>query len=699
MASSTTVASVPLKVAESRLPDVGRGLARLDPADIHRLSASVGSILQITGKKTTAARVMPAFREARGSQAVQIDGLTRSNAGTVIGEKVTLTVVEAVPAQRIVLVPEGTHVLRQATGEYVGKFLADLPVNTGDRVRVTLFGSRFQEFRVTETVPNGIVLIRPDTSIRIELPGVNASPGRISYEDIGGLGSAIRRVREMIELPLRHPAVFARLGIDPPKGVLLYGPPGCGKTLLARAVASETDATFLSISGPEVITKYYGESEAKLRQLFEQARKEAPAIIFLDEIDSIASKREHATGEVEKRVVAQLLALMDGLEARGQIIVIAATNLPNSLDAALRRPGRFDREIVIGIPDVAGRREVFELHTRGMPLAADVDIPRLAETTHGFTGADVAALCREAAMAALRRVLPKVDLDAAPLPYEQLLDLYVSMSDFYAALKEVEPSALREVMVEVPEIGWDDIGGLSNVKQELREIIEWPSRFPELFQAAQVRPPKGILLQGPPGAGKTLLAKAVARQGGLNFISIKGPGLISKYVGESERGIREIFRKARQAAPCVIFFDEFDALAPRRGGSSDGNASERIVTQILVEMDGIALYRSPDLLAVGRLAGRFDRIVELGLPNHEDRVAILEVHNRTRPLASDVQLEQIARQTEGFSGAELEQLSREAAMTALRESVAQEENQIVPGFQITRRHFQQVCDAMTKKHG
>ena len=549
-----------------------------------------------------------------------------------------------------------------------------------------------------ETVPRGTVLMKSETVVRIDAPNATISPGRISYEDIGGLGPAIQRVREMIELPLRHPAVFSKLGIDPPKGVLLYGPPGCGKTLVARAVASETEASFLSVSGPEVINKYYGESEAKLRHLFEQARKESPAIIFLDEIDSIAPKREHATGEVEKRVVAQLLALMDGLEGRGQIIVIGATNLPNSLDPALRRPGRFDREIVIGIPDAAGRREIFDIHTRGMPLAKDVEISKLAETTHGFTGADVAALCREAAMAALRRILPRVDFDPASLPYDQLVGLEISTEDFLTAHKEVEPSALREVLVEVPETTWADIGGLTEAKRELREIIEWPSRFPELFEAARIRMPKGILLQGPPGTGKTLLAKAVARQAEHNFISIKGPELISKFVGESERAIREVFHKARQAAPCIIFFDEFDSLAPRRGSASgDGNISDRIVTQILAEMDGIeelagvlvlAATNRLDIIDAALLRpGRFDRVVELGLPNEADRLDILKIHNSRRPLAQDVDLEDLARKTKGFSGADLEQLSREAAMSALREFLAQSSQPRVSDFKIAARHF------------
>jgi transitional endoplasmic reticulum ATPase len=704
MVGTASVASLTLKVAEGRPQDAGRSLARLDPADMARLSAAAGTIVQIEGKRTAAAKVMPAFRDLRGRQLVQIDGVTRSNAGTVIGEKVTLTVVDPPSAQRVVLAPEGTQGSRQMGAEHVGRALADIPVVAGDRVRVTAFGSRFQEFRVLDTVPKGVVVIRADTLIRLEPAGAQPTAGRISYEDIGGLGSAIQHVREMIELPLRYPQVFGHLGIDAPKGVLLHGPPGCGKTLLARAVASETDASFLSVSGPEIINRLYGESEARLRQVFDQARKESPSILFLDEIDSIAPKREHATGEVEKRVVAQLLALMDGLESRGQVIVIGATNLPNSLDPALRRPGRFDREIVIGIPDVEGRREVLEIHTRGMPLAADVDVVHLAAITHGFTGADVAALCREAAMAALRRVLPTMDLATASVTHAQLLELEVAMGDFMAARREVEPSALREVFVEVPDVGWDDVGGLERVKAHLREIVEWPARYAELFRYAGVRPPKGILLHGPPGTGKTLLVKAAARQSGANFISVKGPELMSKYVGESEKGIREVFRKARQAAPCIIFFDEVDAIAPRRGsGGGDGHVTERVVAQMLSEMDGVedldgvlvlAATNRVDMLDAALLRpGRFDHVVDVGLPGEADRLAILRVHGARRPMAPDVDLEAYARRTEGFSGADLENVLHEAAMSALREYIERADSTTVASFTVEHRHLEAACDA------
>jgi transitional endoplasmic reticulum ATPase len=678
---TATTAQVTLRVAEARVQDAGRGLARLDPADMARLSAPAGTVIQIAGSRIAAAKAMPAFRELRGRQIVQIDGVTRNNAGAAIGEKVTLSVVDAVSAHRVVLVPEGAPASRRLSAEQITRSLADMPVVAGSRVRVTGFGWRFQEYRVLETAPRGVVVIRPDTLVRVEAPGAQPAAGRMSYEDIGGLGPAIQRVREMIELPLRYPEVFEHLGIDPPKGVLLHGPPGCGKTLLARAVASETDASFLSVSGPEIIHKLYGESEARLRQVFEQARKEAPSIVFLDELDAIAPKREHAVGEVEKRVVAQLLALLDGLEARGQVIVIGATNLPNSLDPALRRPGRFDREIVIGIPDVAGRRQMLEIHTRGMPLGADVDILHLAAITHGFTGADIAALCREAAMAALRRALPDLDLDLASVPQAQLMALEVTMADCLAGLREVEPSALREVSIEMPDVGWDDIGGLSRVKQELREIVEWPVQYPELFRRVRLRPARGVLLQGAPGTGKTLLAKAVAKQSGSNFISVKGPELISKYVGESEKGVRDVFRKARQAAPCVVFFDEIDAIAPRRGAGRDGQVTERVVAQLLSEMDGIedlggvlvlAATNRADVLDPALLRpGRFDRLIDVGHPDESDRLAILQVHRRGRPFSPDIDLSEIARRTDGFSGADLENLLREAALNAVRELLAQ----------------------------
>jgi transitional endoplasmic reticulum ATPase len=697
--------SVTLKVAEGRSQDSGRALARVDPVDLARLSASAGTVVQITGRKVSAARVMPAFRELRGRQTVQIDGLTRSNAGAVIGETVTLQVIEPCMAQRVVLAFEGAQVLRHLSEESVRRALVDLPAIAGDAVRVMGFGSRFQELRVIETSPRGVVMIRPQTSIRLESNRAPATTSRVSYEDIGGIGPVIQRVREMIELPLRYPQVFGRLGIDPPKGVLLHGPPGCGKTLLARAVASETAAAFLSVSGPEIISKFYGESEAKLRQVFEQARRDAPSIVFLDEIDAIAPRREQAQGEVEKRVVAQLLALMDGLEARGQIIVIGATNLPNALDPALRRPGRFDREIVIGVPDAVGRSEMLQIHTRGMPLAPDVIVSRLAGITHGFTGADIAALCREAAMVALRRVLPSLDGERSAIPPEDLLHLDVKMSDFLSALRDIEPSALREVAIEVPDVDWNDIGGLESVKRDLRESIEWPIHHRALLRDARLRPPKGILLHGPPGTGKTLLAKAAAKQCGANFISVKGPELLSKFVGDSERGIREIFRKARQAAPCVVFFDEIDALVPRRAAGGDGHVSSRVVAQMLAEMDGVEDLHGVVVLGATNRAdmldpallrpGRFDHVLEIGYPDEADRLAILRVHSRGRPLPGTVDLNDLARRTAGFSGAQLDRVIRDATWFALREMIA---NGMNAPFEIRALHIEAALDAQRREN-
>ena len=692
-----------LRVSEGRTQDVGRALARMDPTDITGLALPIGGIVRITGTRVTFARVMPSFRETRGNEAVHLDGITRGNAGAVIGDRVGVAPAEASPALRVVLVPEGSHAARQSTGTYLARHLADLPLTAGDRVRIALFGAKFQEFRVTETVPEGPVFVRRDTELRVEAPQQESKAhGRISYEDIGGLGPAIQRIREMVELPLRYPEVFGRLGIDPPKGLLLHGPPGCGKTLLARAVASETNASFISIGGPEIITKFYGESEARLRQIFDQAKREAPAIIFLDEIDSIAPRRETVVGEVEKRVVAQLLSLMDGLESRGNVIIIGATNLPDALDPALRRPGRFDREITIGVPDSFGRKQILEIQTSGMPLADDVDVRRLAEALHGFTGADIAALCREAAMAALRRAVPQSRFDLAELPYEDLLGVQVCRADFNAALKEVEPSAMREVSVEVPDIGWDDIGGLDDVKRELRQVIEWPLAYPELFAAARLNPAKGVLLHGPPGSGKTLLAKAVARQAGVNFISVKGPELLSKYVGESEREIRNIFRKARQASPCVIFFDEFDALAPKRSsGGGDSRVSERVVGQILTEIDGVVeLEGILVLAATNRLdmidpavlrPGRFDRVIAISDPGPADRLSILKVHLRGRPVGPDVAAERIAELCQGMSGAGIAHLCREAAFSAVREHLNKPDRS-EPTFQICLRHFAEALD-------
>ena len=693
-----------LKVAEAMNKDVGRGIARIDPADIESLDAEIGDVVEIVGKRRTVARLMPTFKEERGKSRIQIDGLIRGNAQVHLDEKVTIRKVQWLPADKVELTPV-TPGLIGRDNRYIGTLLDGLPLLEGDRIRATLFGSRYNEFLVESTVPKDVVMIKPSTSLRIEekVPGKPARL-KVSYEDIGGLGSEIRRIREMIELPLKYPQVFERLGIDPPKGVLLCGPPGCGKTLIARAVANETDASFYSINGPEIIHKFYGESEARLREIFAEAGRNTPAIIFLDEVDAIAPKREQVLGEVEKRVVAQLLALMDGLKERGQVIVIAATNIPQSLDPALRRPGRFDREITISIPDKNGRLKILEIHSRGMPLLEDVDLSRLAEITHGFVGADLQALCREAAMSCLRHIMPGMDFQQADVPADTLLSLKVGMEHFLQALKEIEPTAIREVFVEVPEVGWEDVGGLEDVKRQLQEAVEWPLRYDELFKHASLSPPKGILLSGPPGTGKTLLAKALARESGVNFISIKGAALLSKYIGESERAVRDIFRKARQAAPCIIFLDEIDAIAPHRGaGESDSRVTERVVSQLLTELDGIEELKGVLVLgATNRVdildpallrAGRFDATIEIPLPDLEGRLKVFQVHTKNRPLAKGVKLDELARQTEGYSGADIELLCRRATMTAIRNLVEKGEKEVLPhNLNVTPQHFKDALE-------
>ncbi|MEI7703325.1 MAG: CDC48 family AAA ATPase [Deltaproteobacteria bacterium] len=692
------------RVTEALGKDVGRGIARLDPKDLAAMGAEVGDILSITGERTSVAKAMPAYADARGKRLVQIDGIVRGNARAALDGRVTVARIEHTPATRIALrsVGDSRAPDRAADTRYVGRLLEGLPVLVGDRVRATLFGSRFQDFEVTATTPRtGCVVVHPQTQITIESDARKGEEkGGISYEDVGGLRKEIRRVREMIELPLRHPQLFERLGIDAPKGVLLHGPPGTGKTLLARAVAHETEAAFITVSGPEVIHKFYGESEAKLRGIFEQARKSAPCIIFIDEIDAIAPKRENVQGEVEKRVVAQLLALMDGLASRGQIIVIAATNLPNLLDPALRRPGRFDREIEIGIPDAGGRRGILEIHTRGMPLTDDVDLDRLAAITHGFVGADLEALCREAAMTTLRGVMPEMDLASQEIPFEVLTSLQVSMAHFVSALSEIEPSAVREVFVEVPDVRWDQVGGLESVKRELREAVEWPLIHGALLERAGVSPAKGILLHGPPGTGKTLLAKAVASQSGVNFISVKGPALLSKFVGESERGIREVFKKARQAAPCIIFFDEIDALAPtRNAGGSDSNVSQRVISQLLTEMDGVeelkgvlvvAATNRKDILDPALLRpGRFDLILEVPPPDAAGRTQIFGVHLAGKPVAPGVDVAALVQRTEGFTGAEIETVCDRAALLAVREFIERKGGPGDPSsLQVTTLHLE-----------
>jgi len=676
---TTDEITLKLKVTEALSKDMGRAYARMDPEDLKRLQGDTGDIVEVTGKRQTVCKAMPAYKEFRGQSRLQLDGLTRENAGVGLDEFVQVRKITCRPAQRVILTPISITPTERDL-EYIGSLLDGLPVQEGDHLRATLFGSRWVDFKVKSTTPSGPVLINPTTRLVIGETKEAEVAGMISYEDIGGLKPQLHRIREMIELPLRYPEVFQRLGIDAPKGVLLYGPPGCGKTLIARAIAHETEAQFFSISGPEVIHKFYGESEAHLRKIFEEATRKGPSIIFLDEIDAIAPRREQVVGDVEKRVVAQLLALMDGLTKRQNVIVIAATNIPNAMDPALRRPGRFDREISIPIPDRTGRLEILEIHSRGMPLAQDVDLAHLAAITHGFVGADLEALCREAAMIRLRQIMAEIDFALTHIPYEQLARLEVHMDDFLAALREIEPSAIREVFVEVPDVGWQDVGGLDKIKVRLVEAVEWPLKYTSLFEKADIQPPKGILLTGPPGCGKTMLAKALATESNVNFISVKGPELLSKYVGESERGVREVFRKARQAAPCIMFFDEIDALIPTRSaGGSDAHVAERVLSQFLAEMDGIEEMKGvlvlgatnrPDLLDSAVLRpGRFDTVVEIPLPDESGRREILAVHLENKPVTAEVDLGKLAAHAKGFSGADIAAVCHKATLEAIRRVV------------------------------
>lgn len=701
-----------LRVAEAKPKDVGRGIARIAPDDLEVMGIEVGDVVEIQGNRKTVAKAMPAYIDDRGKSTIQIDGLVRGNAQASLDERVTVRKIACAPAGKIVLSPLTLMkaVRRDRDMRYIGSLLEGLPMVEGDTIRASLFGARSQEFTVISTVPRGPVSIWSETKIEIKGVSQVVSKGlKISYEDIGGVGKEIQRVREMIELPLKYPQVFERLGIEPPKGVLLHGPPGCGKTLLARAVANETDAYFAHISGPEIMGKFYGESEGRLRKIFDDAKANAPAILFIDEIDAIAPKREEMGGEkqVERRVVAQLLALMDGLESRGELVVIGATNIPNVLDPALRRPGRFDREIEIGIPDQKARLEVLHIHTRGMPLESNVDLERLSSTTHGFVGADLEALCREAAMSALRKIMPDIDFQTEDIPYETLLALNVTMEDFREARKEVEPSAIREVFVEVPDVTWSDVGGLDDVKTALIEAVEWPLKYTDLFEQVCTRPPKGLLLSGPPGVGKTMVAKALAHETELNFISIKGPELVSKYVGESERGVREVFKKARQASPCILFFDEIDSLVPARGiGGGDSQTTERVISQFLTELDGLeelkgvivlAATNRKDLIDPAILRpGRFDLVITLPLPDEETREQIFRVQTEGKPLAKDVRLKSLARDTEGLSGADIEAISRQASMMAIREFLSDEnkEKELI----ITMDQFTSAIGAV-KNHG
>lgn len=697
-----------LKVIEARPSDVGRGIARVDPAVFREKGWQAGDVISIQGKKRTAALLWPGYPDDTGTGTIRLDGNIRRNADVGIDDRVPIKIIQASPAENVVFAPT---VPMRITGaeDYLKRYLEGRVITRGDIIEIGVMGRKI-ELMATRVAPaREAAVIGDKTTIGIsEKPAKEEKAGpRVTYEDIGGLSAEIKKVREMIELPMKHPELFERLGVEAPKGVLLYGPPGTGKTLLARALASETNAHFETLSGPEIMSKYYGESEEKLRQLFKTAEEQAPSIVLIDEIDSIAPKREEVTGEVERRVVAQLLALMDGMEARGKVVVIGATNRPDALDPALRRPGRFDREIEIGVPNRQSRLEVLQIHTRGMPLAKDVNQEKLADVTHGFVGADLAALAREAGMRALRRVLPELDLEVESIPAEILNKIEVTNDDFLDALREMQPSAMREVMVETPNVKWEDIGGLGGVKQELVESVEWPLTYAKLFQHMDAEPPKGILLYGPPGTGKTLLAKAVATESQANFISIKGPEFLSKWVGESEKAVRETFRKARQAAPAVIFLDEIDSIAPARGGSSsDSHVTERVISQILTELDGleslnnvivIAATNRPDIIDPALLRpGRFDRLIEIGLPDEKARLEILKIHAGKKPLAEDVSLEEIAKKTDKYSGADLSAIVNEAVMLAIRECVlagkSQEEAQIC-NYKIEKKHFD---DAMKK---
>jgi len=706
-----------LKVKEAIGKDVGRAIARMDPKDMKIMGLEPGDIVLLEGKRKTPVKIMPCFQEERGKQILQIDGITRENSQAGIDEKIKIEQTVTKAAAKIRLRPEtatGSQ-FKSNDSKYIGSLIDGLPVSKGDKVRANLFGARSVDYIVEDTNPTGVVLINANTKIELNLPKQGEKKSsKVSYEDIGGLGNQVQRIREMIELPLKYPEVFERLGITPPKGVFLYGPPGTGKTLIVRAVANETDAYFIHISGPEIMGKFYGESEERLRKVFVEAQTHAPAIIFIDEIDAIAPKREDLGGEkqVEKRVVAQLLSLMDGLESRGKVIVIGATNIPNTIDPALRRPGRFDRELSVSIPDKKGRLEILEIHTRGMPLAMDVSLEKLAEITHGFVGADLEALAREAAMTTLRKILPKIDYELAEIPYELLMKLEVSMDHFYDAMKEVEPSAIREVFVEVPDVKWGDVGGLDEIKDALKEAVEWPLKYAGLFRKANTNPPKGIILYGRPGTGKTYLAKAVASESGVNFISVKGPQIMSKYIGESEKGVRELFKKAKQAAPTILFLDEIDSLVPRRSSEGSGsNVSDRVISQFLTEMDGIedlkgvvvlAATNRIDLIDPALLrSGRFDLLFELPAPDEKTREQIFKIHTTNKPLHKNVNLMKLAKETDGMVGADIEFICRKASVSAIREAIeTMKEDDEEPDVNIVIKasHFEEVVQLVKSQN-
>ncbi|OYT54626.1 MAG: AAA family ATPase [Candidatus Altiarchaeales archaeon ex4484_2] len=692
--------NIELKVMEALQNDVGRGISRIDEITMKALGVTSGDILEIKGNKSTAAIVWPLHPQDMGAGIIRMDGLIRQNSGTSLGDRVSIKKAEAHPASNIIIAPIKHEI--KFGGDFAShikqRFLGR-PMMKGDNLSIGVLGQAIP-FVVAKTKPSGIIQVLNNTNLEIREKPLKIEPTELAirYEDIGGLKEEISRVREMVELPMKHPELFEKLGILPPKGLLLYGPPGTGKTLIARAVASETNSYFLPLNGPEIMDKYYGESERKLREIFSEAQENAPSIIFIDELDSIAPKREETKGEVERRVVAQLLALMDGLMERGNVVVIGATNRPNSIDPALRRPGRFDREIEIGVPDRDGRKEILQIHTRNMPLSDNVDLDEMASSTHGFVGADLAALSREAAMQTLKRILPHIDLEKDEIPVEILDSLKVERKDFINAKKLISPSALREVLVEIPDVKWTDIGGLEDVKNLLKEAVEWPMKYPQAFKRMGIRSTKAILLNGPPGCGKTLLAKAAANESEANMIAVKGPELLSKWVGESEKAVREIFKKAKQTSPTIILFDEIDAIAPRRRGedSPGSHVTETVVNQILTEMDGIedlenvmiiGATNRPDIIDSALLRpGRFDTRIVVPVPDRDARLEIFNIHTRNMPLEG-VEFNELVEKTKGYSGADIEAICREAAMISLRESIDSDK--------VSMKHFK---EALKKIH-
>jgi transitional endoplasmic reticulum ATPase len=707
-----TESELSLKILEAYTRDVGRGVARIDYDSMDTLNASTGDVIELKGKRRTVAKCLPLYPSDEGKGIIRIDGLGRNNSGIAIGDAITVKKIKAVPAEKVVVAP--LEAIPPIDERYLADALESVPLIKGDNVMVPYFGGRLT-FQVIGVMPAAdAVLVTQKTAFHIAEKGetLRGVP-QVTYEDIGGIRDEIKKIREMIELPLRHPEIFEKLGIEAPKGVMLYGPPGTGKTLLAKAVANESNAHFISISGPEIMSKFYGESEARLREIFKEAKEKSPSIIFVDEIDSIAPKREEVTGEVERRVVSQMLSLMDGLEARGKVIVISATNRPNAIDPALRRPGRFDREIEIKVPDKKGRKEILQIHTRNMPLMSEgdgtVNIDKISAISHGYVGADLEYLCKEAAMKCLRRLLPELNMEEEKIPPETLDKLIVNSEDFTKALREITPSGMREVFIENPDVQWDEVGGLAEVKRELMEAVEWPMKYPELYEKLGHKMPRGILLHGPSGTGKTLMAKAVATESEANFVSVRGPELLSKWVGESERGIREIFKRARQSAPCVIFFDEIDSIAPIRGAGGETVVTERVVSQLLTELDGMENMHGVIVLGATNRAdmidpallrpGRFDKIIQIPLPDKESRKSILEINCKDIPTADPnspdkIDYEKLAEMTDGLSGADVAAIANTAVSLVVHEHLdsapdAKEVTEKASKAKVTMKHFEE----------